>query len=353
MNKPLNLADYRFTLPPELIAQHPTPARDAARLLHLDRKTGARAHMHVRDLPSLLRAGDLLVLNTTRVSHARLCGRKQSGGRAEALLVERAPDATFHALLRARGRRFIGEKFYFEHPARDETRTLNAELVALQPDGRAQLAFDADADPHAFGEVPLPPYIYRERSSRAAQPADRARYQTVYARERGSLAAPTAGLHLTHALLAALRARGVALCELVLHIGLGTFRPLDAATLEADALHAERYVLPDATARAIARTRRAGGRVLAVGTSTTRVLEHAHCGAGEVRAGAGVTRLFLRPGSAFHVVNGLLTNFHLPASSLLLLAAAFAGRAPLLSAYEDAIARGYRFYSYGDAMWIA
>jgi S-adenosylmethionine:tRNA ribosyltransferase-isomerase len=342
---PIRLTEYDYFLPPERIAQAPRAARDAARLLVLDRRAGRRRHARVRDLPAELRPGDLLVGNATRVLPARLRGRKASGGAAEALLLGPAGAPGRHrALLRCRGRLRPGLKLGFEGAAG----RLDAEVVAVAPDGEAILAFEAGCSPYALGEMPLPPYIRRP----APDPCDAERYQTVFARAPGSVAAPTAGLHLTHALLRALAAAGIGWAEVVLHVGPGTFRPLREEDLAAGRLHPERYELPEATAEAVARTRAAGGRVVALGTTTTRVLEHAADARGVLRAGAGETSLFLRPGSRFRAVDALLTNFHLPRSSLLLLVAAFAGREAVLAAYAHALARGYRFYSYGDAMLI-
>jgi S-adenosylmethionine:tRNA ribosyltransferase-isomerase len=340
----LPLADFDFALPPERIAQEPLAERDAARLLVLERASGARSHRRVRDLPELLRPGDLLVVNATRVEPARLRGRKASGGGAEALLLEPgARPGEWRALVRARALR-VGSKLRF---ARGE-RSLEAEVGALEGDGTALLCFTPGADPHALGEAPLPPYI--RRPERRAE--DDERYQTVFARVPGAVAAPTAGLHLTRELLARLAAAGIASAELVLHVGPGTFRPLGEAELRAGRLHAERFELPEATADAIAAARRRGGRVVAVGTTTTRVLEARAREDGSVEPGAGTTDLFLRPGHRFRAVDALLTNFHLPRSSLLVLVAAFAGREAVLAAYAEAIAQGYRFYSYGDAMLV-
>ncbi|HEY8119938.1 MAG TPA: tRNA preQ1(34) S-adenosylmethionine ribosyltransferase-isomerase QueA [Myxococcota bacterium] len=342
----MELADYDFTLPPAAIAQQPLAERDAARLLTLERASGVLSHRHVRDLPELLRPGDLLVLNATRVVPARLRGAKASGGRTEALLLGASGAAgCFEALVRARGRLQIGQRFRFERGMQG----LDAEIADLLGDGRALLRFAPAADPYVLGEMPLPPYIGRA----SADARDDERYQTVFARAPGSVAAPTAGLHFTPRLLEAIRARGIATCELILHVGIGTFRPLRTEDLAAGALHAERFELPEASARAVAETRARGGRVCAVGTTTARVLESCADGSGGVVARSGETRLFLAPGAAFRVVDALLTNFHLPRSSLLLLVAAFAGREPVLAAYREALALGYRFYSYGDAMWIA
>jgi S-adenosylmethionine:tRNA ribosyltransferase-isomerase len=341
-----DLDAYDYPLPPERIAQHPPSERDGGRLLALERAGGAVCHARVRDLPGFVAAGDLLVVNTTRVLPARLRGAKSTGGAAEALVLGAAhaqPDH-YRALLRSAGRQRVGQKLRFV----GQGRTLDAEVVALEADGVVRLAVAPGADPYAVGETPLPPYIRRP----TAEPADVARYQTTFARVPGSVAAPTAGLHLSEDLLRALEAAGVERAELVLHVGPGTFRPLDEGALRAGRLHPERFELPEATAQAVARTRARGGRVIAVGTTTTRVLEACAEGERGVAARTGETDLFLRPGSCFRVVDALLTNFHLPRSSLLLLVAAFAGRDAVLAAYAEAIREGYRFYSYGDAMWI-
>jgi len=342
----VDLADFDYALPPERIAQHPTPVRDDARLLRLPRTQGALAHAHVRDLPELLRSGDLLVRNATRVVPARLRGRKPTGGAADALLLGALPGSPgrFRALLKLSGRSRPGVKLHFGPPGAE----LDAELVERGDDGQAVLAFAPDADPYAIGETPLPPYIRRE----AARPEDAPRYQTVYARVPGSVAAPTAGLHLSEALLARLVARGVEIADLVLHVGPGTFRPLSPAQLASGRLAREVFSLPVETAERIAAARARGGRGVAVGTTSARVLETRATQDGRVEPGAGETDLFLRPGSPFRVVDALLTNFHLPRSSLLLLVAAFAGRERILAAYAEAIRAGYRFYSYGDAMLV-
>jgi S-adenosylmethionine:tRNA ribosyltransferase-isomerase len=341
-----DLDAFDYALPPARIAQHPAPQRDAARLLVLERSTGALHHEGIRALPRWLAPGDLLVRNVTRVLPARLRGHKATGGRAEALILGAAPPGSgrFRALLRARGRLRPGQKLRFASGERAH----DAEIVALGEDGEVLLAFAPEADPYAIGETPLPPYIRRDEP----QPRDAERYQTVYARVPGSVAAPTAGLHLSARLLAALEERGVACADVVLHVGPGTFRPVREKDLRRGRLHAERFELPDETARRVRATRDRGGRVVAVGTTSARVLE-ARAGAdGRVRAGRGETDLFLRPGSRFGVVDALLTNFHLPRSSLLLLVAAFAGRERILAAYAEAVREGYRFYSYGDAMLL-
>jgi S-adenosylmethionine:tRNA ribosyltransferase-isomerase len=340
------LADFDYELPPDRIAQRPAEPREAARLLVLDRGGAPLRHATVSALPTLLRRGDLLVVNATRVLPARLRGEKASGGRAEALLLGPAGggDGRWRALVRCRGRLRPGLELHFgAGPAR-----FTAEIEALDEEGEVVLRAAPDVDPYRAGEPPLPPYVRRA----AHDPADDSRYQTVFARVPGAIAAPTAGLHLGTALLEALAAAGVERAEVVLHVGAGTFRPLRPADLAAGRLHAERFDLPAATADAIARARARGGRVVAVGTTTTRVLEARARADGGVEPGAGESDLFLRPGSRFAVVDALLTNFHLPRSSLLLLVAAFAGRERVLAAYAEAVRLGYRFYSYGDAMLI-
>lgn len=340
----LDLEDFDYALPASCIAQRPPQERDGARLLRLDRASGALAHHGVRDLPGLLAPGDLLIVNATRVLPARLRGHKRSGGSAEALLLAPGAPGRFRALLRVSGRLRPGLEIVFEGAGR----TLAAEIASLHADGSVELAFAGATSPYDLGETPLPPYIRRA----APDALDAERYQTVFAREPGSVAAPTAGLHLSERLLAALEARGIRKAELLLHVGAGTFRPVGSAELAAGRLHPERFQLPEATAAAIDATRARGGRVVAVGTTTTRVLEACARAGGRVAAGAGETDLFLRPGARFQVVDALLTNFHLPRSSLLLLVAAFAGRARVLAAYQEAIRAGYRFYSYGDAMLV-
>ena len=359
------LDDYDFELPEASIAQTALAERDAARLLVVDRETGAvfarDVEYRVRDLPALLRPNDLLIVNVTRVLSARLVGRKSTGGAAEALLlgIEREPiraaqpttseserGPLFRALLKSTGRMRVGLELVLGSSPGSAAR-----LEAIHDRGEVSLRFGPGVDPYSFGEAPLPPYI-RRHPTRSSE-HDLARYQTVYAREPGAIAAPTAGLHFTPELFEALRSKGIAIAEVVLHVGAGTFRPLDAEALRSGLLHSERYELPQGTVEAVARTRAAGGRVIAVGTTTARVLESCVDAAGVLTAGSGETRLFIRPGGApFRVVDALLTNFHLPRSSLLLLVAAFVGRESLLAAYQHAIAAGYRFYSYGDAMLI-
>ena len=347
------LDDYDFDLPEASIAQTALAERDAARLLLLDRTTGRRVaadqDVRVRDLLDWLCSGDLLVVNATRVLSARLTGRKASGGAAEALLLGPDPERSgaHRALVKCTGRVREGLELVLGRGA-----GLPATIEALHGRGEVSLRFAAEADPYAEGQAPLPPYIRRDGLDGAD--ADLERYQTVYAREPGAIAAPTAGLHFTPALLDALSARGIERAEVILHVGAGTFRPLDEDAMTSGLLHEEEFFLPEATVAAIEATKARGGRVVAIGTTSARVLESQVDEHGRLSPGRGTTRLFLRPGGApFRAIDALLTNFHLPRSSLLLLVAAFVGREPMLDAYHQAIAEGFRFYSYGDAMLIA
>ena len=338
----MRASDFDFDLPAANIAQAPLARRDEARLYVLDRQSGAVEHRSVRELPSLLPAGALVVVNDTRVIKARLSATKPTGGAVELLLVEplAAPNVW----------RCIGGA---SKPIRLGPLTLagGGEAEVLAVDGKyvdVRFASEVLAYAESHGAVPLPPYIKRAHPD----DADRDRYQTVFARAPGAVAAPTAGLHFTPELLGALEARGIRRATITLHVGPGTFAPLGDGELDTETLHAERYEIPEATARAIAETRAAGKPVVAVGTTVVRTLEAAAAGDGVVHAGQGTTSIFIRPGHAFRAVDVMLTNFHLPRSSLVILVAAFAGRERVLAAYADAVARGYRFYSYGDAMLI-
>jgi S-adenosylmethionine:tRNA ribosyltransferase-isomerase len=352
-------ADFDFELPEAAIAQRPLP-RGEARLLVLDRQ-GRERHRRVRDLPELLRAGDLAVVNDTRVIPARLLGRRRpGGGQVEVLLVERVGDREWDVLVKPGRRARPGTVLDFGAGADDEA--VVGEMVERpgdgehdgEQDGRRRIRFSRPIEPHldTLGHVPLPPYI-----KRADEAADRATYQTVYARHPGAIAAPTAGLHLSEELLAELAAGGIETTAITLHVGIGTFKPVTAPLVHEHRMEQERYDVPEEAAEAIRRTRRAGGRVVAVGTTVTRALEAAARAAeaaggdpGEVAAGPGATDLFITPGHRFRAVDVLLTNFHLPRSTLLMLVSAFAGRDRVLAAYREAVDAGYRFYSYGDAM---
>ena len=346
----MDVRDFDFDLPPELIAQEPPATRGGARLLCLDRASGSITHATVSALPDLLRAGDLLVVNNTRVFPARLLGRRDpSGGAVECLLVRPLGGDQWEALVHPGQKLKPGARVVF-----DGARTIHGEILERRHFGRRVVRlWTDDGSPideavDAIGHMPLPPYIKREDRD-----DDRDRYQTVFAQARGSIAAPTAGLHFTPALTAALRARDVAIAEITLHVGYGTFQPIRVDRVEDHRLEAERYEIGAETAAAIEQARRDGRRIIAVGTTTTRTLEAvARANGGAIVAGAGETDLFLYPGAEFLVVNGLLTNFHLPQSSLLMLVSAFAGRERVRTAYDAAVAAGYRFYSYGDAMLI-
>ena len=348
--------DFDFELPAERIAQEPTRERGTSRLLHLDRSTAAIAHRSIRDLPELLQPGDLLVVNNTRVFPARLLGhRDPSGGAVECLLIARleSPDTAgselWEALVHPGQKLKPGARVRF-----DGAVTLHGEILERRFFGRRVVRlWTTDGSPvqnavDAIGHIPLPPYIRRPDAA-----DDRERYQTVFARARGSIAAPTAGLHFTPALLAALAARGVERVEVTLHVGYGTFQPIRVDSVEEHRMESEEFDIPDAAASAINAALDSRRRVIAVGTTTTRTLESvARAHGGRIAAGRGSTDLFIYPGFEFRILRGLITNFHLPQSSLLMLVSAFAGREHVLAAYRTAVAEGYRFYSYGDAMLI-
>jgi S-adenosylmethionine:tRNA ribosyltransferase-isomerase len=346
--------DFTYDLPPELIAQAPLPERSAGRMLVLDRDTGALADRRVRDLPAFLAPGDLLVLNDTRVVAARVFGTKPSGGRVE-LLLER-PVGEREALVQLRASK----------PTRDglEISTPGGAVQVLSREDdlwRVRLPAPVLDFFERWGQMPLPPYIQRPASE-----LDQQRYQTIFARERGAVAAPTASLHFDDPLLAELVARKVSLAFVTLHVGAGTFQPVRVDDLESHVMHSERASVSAATCEAVARARSAGRRVIAAGTTVVRALESAALGGesyGKPSAAAeavavrlapwsGETRLFIKPGFRFRVVDALLTNFHLPESTLLMLVCAFAGRDPVLRAYRHAVAERYRFFSYGDAMLV-
>ncbi len=359
----MKLEDFDYELPPGRIAQEPTEERDASRLMFVRRASGGIEHGVFRDLPGRLREGDLLVLNDSRVLPARLLALKPGGGMAEVLFLERLESAEgrgipvgsaageergssekWSALVRGFPR---GEHEGFEFPG-----GLRIRLEGREPDGEVARVIvsprgGVDAALERAGMPPLPLYIRREPGDPRLAAA-RARYQTVYAASPGAVAAPTAGLHFTERLLAEIRRRGVSIGTLTLHVGWGTFQPVRAERLEDHRMHAERYTIPESLAAAIEEARRRGSRVVAVGTTVVRALEHA----ARVDAARGEADLFILPGHRFRVVDGLITNFHLPRSTLLVLVCAFAGRERILAAYAEAIRRGYRFYSYGDAMGI-
>jgi S-adenosylmethionine:tRNA ribosyltransferase-isomerase len=336
-----------YDLPRHLIAQQPCAERDHSRLLLVRRAEQALEHHVFYELPDLLDPGDLLVLNDSRVLPARLLGRRaRTGGQWEGLFLSADADGTWELLCQTRGRLTEGELIQVKPGP------LHLELVGRR--GGHWLARPSEPGPPVdlltrHGQVPLPPYIRKGRGVAA----DRERYQTIYARLAGSVAAPTAGLHFTPALAEALASRGIEIVEITLHVGYGTFQPVRVERVEDHRLEPEHYEISEAAAAAINRTLDEGRRVIAVGTTTTRTLEAvAQVNGGRIAAGGGSTDLFIYPGFAFKVIGGLLTNFHLPQSSLLMLVAAFAGRERVLDAYRAAVAERYRFYSYGDAMLV-
>jgi len=346
----MDVRDFDFELPAEQIAQEPAADRSSSRLLHLDRATGAIAHGRFAALPDHLAPGDLLVVNNTRVFPARLLGRRvPSGGAVECLLLRRCGDQHWEALVHPGQKLKPGARVVFDgqeplHAEILERRFHGRRLIRLWTEGGAPVDDVVDA----IGHVPLPPYIRRgDRES------DRRRYQTIFAADRGSIAAPTAGLHFTDSVKEALQARGVEIAAVTLHVGYGTFQPVRTEQVEDHRVEAERYQVDTATAQAVNAALDEGRRVVAVGTTTTRTLEAvAAANGGRLTAAAGETDLFIYPGFRFQVIRGLVTNFHLPQSSLLMLVSAFAGREQVLAAYREAVNEGYRFYSYGDAMVI-
>ena len=337
----MQTADYDYNLPADLIAQTPLEHRDECRLLVLNRTTGETSHHHFRDLLTLLRPGDLLVVNDTRVLPARLFGRKPTGGRVEVLLTRRRGHDAWDALTRPG----LPAGAVVSFPD-----GLAATVRDSYPDGQRLLTFNRagaalDAALHAHGQLPVPPYV----KSRLKHPDD---YQTVYARDEGSVAAPTAGLHFTPELLDRLAERGIERVALTLHVGIGTFRPVKVDDPSQHQMHAEWYRLTPAVAEGINRAKDDGRRVIALGTTVVRTLEWVADESGRVAASEGETALFIRPGYRFRCVDALITNFHLPRSTLLMLVSAFAGREQILRAYAEAVRLRYRFYSFGDAMLI-
>lgn len=360
------VSDFDYDLPEELIAQEPAARRDGSRLLVLDRASGKLTNTVFSELPAFLRRGDLLVLNNTKVFAARLDGRRQrparsarpasTGRRVEVFLVRKAEPVVWEALVRPARAVAEGDMIDFSEGA------LCAKVIAEQDSGRRLLRFEAADDEvlqqliDRIGRTPLPPYIKREKELRL----DAERYQTVFARERGAIAAPTAGLHFTDQMLVQIRDSGVEIAEITLHVGYGTFMPVRVERVDHHRVEAETYSINETAASAITRALAEGSRVIAVGTTTTRALESAwiesltdrDSSPGLLGAIRGVTELFIHPGFKFRVIDGLITNFHLPKSSLLMLVSAFGGREQVLAAYRHAIGLDYRFYSYGDAMLI-
>jgi S-adenosylmethionine:tRNA ribosyltransferase-isomerase len=347
----MRIEDLDYDLPDGLIAQEPAAERDGSRLLVLRAETGALEHRAFRDLPSLLDPGDLLVVNDAAVFPARLDLRRSTGGRFDALLLEADPadPLRWEALVNAHDKLRVGERLAVERA--DGV----AVVLEARRGGSWTLRFEGTADPRAtaeaVGRVPLPPYIRRAKGSDPHDPEDRRRYQTVYARDPVAAAAPTAGLHFTEELLAACAAGGIERASVTLAVGPGTFRPVKTPLVEDHVMHAERWSVPAETADLVRATKAAGRRVVAVGTTAMRTLEAATVD-GVLRAGSGSTDLFILPGYGFRCVDALVTNFHLPRSTLLALVMAFAGREAVLGAYREAVRERYRFFSYGDAMLL-
>ena len=334
------LSDFDYDLPSSQIAQHPLPDRSASRLLVLDRATGTTSHLHFGDLLTVIPSGELLVLNTSRVIPARLHGKRETGN-AEILLVRELSDGSWLAMGHPGGKLKPGRRVTFGDDSA-------VEILEVLGGGLRKVRFVGSLDARAtlakYGEVPLPPYIRRPPT-----PADRERYQTVYATHDGSVAAPTAGLHFTTELLARIREAGIAVTAIDLHVGPGTFKPVETENFEAHTMHAEPYEISPGAASGIDHNR---GKVWAVGTTVARALESAADSPGHVRDGSAETSLFIRPPYNFKIVNHLITNFHLPRSTLLMLVCAFGGYEHVMEAYREAVREGYRFYSYGDAMAI-
>ena len=342
--KPCRAGDFDYEYPPEAVAQRPLAERSASRLLVLDRNSGAITHRAFGDFPSILGPGDVLVRNTSRVIPARLVGRRDNGRPAEILLVHPEAEDTWLAMVHPGGKLKRGRTVSFGDDA-------VAEIVGVVGGGLRRVRFSGARSVtelmRTAGAVPLPPYI-----ERLPDELDRERYQTVYATDDGSVAAPTAGLHFTAAVLAEVERRGVQIADVLLHVGPGTFKPVEVDDPTQHVMHREWYAVPADTADRINRARAAGGRIWAVGTTAARTLETAATADGTVAAGSGWTDLFIYPPYRFRAVDGLLTNFHLPRSTLIMLVAAFAGVEQTMAAYREAVAQGYRLFSYGDAMAV-
>ena len=347
-----SLDDYNYNLPDELIAQRPVSPRDQSRLLCLEKATGQITHHRFDGIGDLLRKGDLLIINDTEVVPARLFGTKETGGKVEVLMLDMTDGALQNqdteflevdCLIRASRAPRKGSRLFFD-------KDLQAEVIEKQ-NGISRLRFQCSGRINdilsRIGHVPLPPYVKRTDDS-----DDKTAYQTVYACRKGAVAAPTAGLHFTDNLLEILKKKGIQLARITLHVGYGTFLPVKVTDIRDHHMYSEWFHIPDATASLIERVKKEGGRAIAVGTTSVRTLEHAAGPDGRIHGGSGKSDLFIYPGYRFHIVDALLTNFHLPKSTLIMLVSAFAGRENVLRAYQEAIDRRYRFYSYGDAMFI-
>ena len=349
MSNEYDISRYDYELPPERIAQRPVEPRDASRLMVVHRAEGTTEHAIFRDLGRFLRSGDLLVLNDTRVFPARTIGTRSTGGKVEVFFLRDLGQGLWEAMIRSHGKPKSGEYLQLEDGR------LVVKLAEKTPSGQWTVVVPRQGDLvktlQEVGRTPLPPYVHRSED-RSLETNDRERYQTVYARQTGAVAAPTAGLHFTQALLQALRERGIGTTTITLHVGLGTFQPIKVDDVRRHRMHAEFFSIDSEAAARIAKTKRAGGRIIAVGTTSCRALETAAASPQGFGPFQGESRLYVYPPYAFKMTDALLTNFHLPRSTLLVLVAAFAGRERILGAYEEAKRLGYRFYSYGDAMLI-
>lgn len=341
------ISDFNFDLPPELIAQEPLAVRQASRMLAVDRSTNSFADSGFAELPQFLRPGDLVVMNNTKVFPARLFGQSETGANIEIFLVRETADGSWETLARPARRLHPGKRIHFGE-------RLTAEVVSKTDDGKVFVRFEAAGDFYEIideiGKTPLPPYIKR---GAADIDTDRERYQTVFAKNRGAIAAPTAGLHFTPDILDAIRGRGAATAEITLHVGYGTFEPVRVDDLSEHSVSGENYQIDAETAEVLTKTKADGGRIVAIGTTTTRALESTLAKFGEFVAGSHIADLTITPGYTFKAVDALLTNFHLPQSSLLVLTSTFGGHELIMNAYRHAVAERYRFYSYGDCMFIA
>ncbi|MDF3003225.1 MAG: queA [Bacillota bacterium] len=342
----MHINDFDYNLPEELIAQHPADKRDESRLMVIDRSTGELSHKHFYDILDYLNPGDCLVMNNSKVLPARLFGVKEhTGAKVEFLLIKRIEGDIWEAMVRPGKRLHPGDRVSFGDG------TLMADIIEHSEGGTRLVKFEYEGVflelLEQLGKIPLPPYIERESGAE-----DKERYQTVYCKEEGSVAAPTAGLHFTEELLKRAEKKGVKLAYVTLHVGIGTFRPVKCETIEEHKMHFEEYHIDDENANIINETKRSGGRIISVGTTSTRTMESAATEDGIILPGEGSTGIFIYPGYRFKVVDCLITNFHLPKSTLLMLVSALYNRENIISAYNEAVAQDYRFFSYGDAMFI-
>jgi len=349
----MHIKEFDYYLPSEFIAQYPTDKRDQSRLMVLHRESKTIEHRFFFEVIDYFKPGDVLVLNDTKVIPARLMGKKHSGGRVEVFLLRpqengRVDESTWHCLINCSKKPKLHSKIFFDQ-------TLTAEILEEEEE-RFKVRFNYEGNFEKIldriGSTPLPPYIKRSNGHSHHESLDRERYQTIFARSKGAVAAPTAGLHFTSTLLDQIKKKGVKVLSLTLHVGWGTFQPVRVERIEEHQMHSEFYTLPSSTAKVINQARRRKARVISVGSTTTRALEYATNGQGTIKPGRGYTNLFIYPGYSFKVVDILITNFHLPQSTLLMLVSAFVGKECILKAYQEAIKKGYRFYSYGDAMLI-